>query len=55
VIVRDRSFGQIDPGSSAALSVPEVPVAGTFRFYALAVAAGVTVYFITRWLARRFP
>lgn len=53
--VRDRRLGQIDPATLSA-SLPEIdPPTGftAVQFFLLAVASGVTVWFITRALDRR--
>ncbi len=49
-----RGFGQLDPGTLTA-AVPEAPATGTMGlapYYFMAVAAGVTVWLITRWLGK---
>ncbi len=48
MISRDRSFGQA--GEAAALAPTS---SSPFTFYLLAVAAGMTVFFLSRWLSRR--
>jgi hypothetical protein len=48
-------YGQISPAVISA-SVPEAPAAGgfsPFQFFLLAVASGVTVWFLTRRLDRK--
>jgi hypothetical protein len=54
MFVREKTFGQIDAATSAAISTPE-PGAGLspVTYFLLAVSAGVTVFFITRWLGGR--
>ncbi len=49
-----RGYGQLDPGVLTA-AVPEAPATGTMKlgpYYLMAVAAGVTVWLITRWLGK---
>ena len=50
-----RRYSQLEPGALTA-SVPEIPIAGGFtltQYFFVAVAAGVTVWFITRFLNHR--
>ncbi len=50
-----RGYGQLDAATLTA-AVPEAPATGTMSlvpYYLMAVAAGVTVWFITRWLGKR--
>lgn len=44
-------FGQLEPGESAAGTI--VPTPSLSSFYLIAVAAGVTVYLITKLMDRR--
>jgi hypothetical protein len=54
MFVREKPFGQIDAATSAAISTPE-PGAGLspLMYFFLAVSAGVTVFFVTKWLGGR--
>ncbi len=49
-----RGYGQLDPAVLTA-AVPEAPATGGMSlapYYFMAVAAGVTVWLITRWLGK---
>ncbi len=49
-----RRFGQVDPAViTAAVPEPPVPAGSMTAYYLMAVAAGVTVWLITRWLSKR--
>jgi hypothetical protein len=50
MILRRNSFGQLEVAPTTAAG--SVPSPSPFTFYFVAVAAGVTVYLITRWLGR---
>lgn len=50
-----RGFGQLDAGVITA-TTPDAPASGAAAlvpYYFMAVAAGVTVWFLTRWLGKR--
>lgn len=52
MIVRRDRFGAIDPATLTA-AMPEPAASGQFslgQYFLVAVAAGVTVYLITRWI-----
>lgn len=48
MIVRRNAFGQLEPAPLTASDA--TPQASPATFYLIAVAAGVTVFLITRWL-----
>ena len=49
MIRRDSAFGQLDAASASA-SIPDGNGIGLMPFYLIAVASGITVFLITRWL-----
>ena len=49
MIRRDSTFGQLDVASSTA-TIPDGGGIGLMPFYLIAVASGITVFLITRWL-----
>lgn len=49
-IVRDR-FGQIEAAEAAAITPPVTP--SLLAYFVVAVAAGVTVFLITRQIGKR--
>jgi hypothetical protein len=48
-------YGQVDPGTSAAITAPEPPVPGftPIMYFGLAVAAGLTVWLVTKILDKK--
>lgn len=53
-LVRDRNFGQLDAGPSTAATALDGPDSPSLLpYYLMAVAAGVTVYLITKWIGGR--
>lgn len=52
MIVRFNRFGQIDPAESTAVVAAASGQPSPWTFYFIAVAAGVTVFIITRAMSR---
>lgn len=56
MLVLDRRFGDAAPEVTAATSAASAPLLGPASpatFYLVAVAAGLSTYFLTEWLKRR--
>ena len=51
-MIRRDGYGQLDAASGTA-SIPDGAGIGLGAFYLIAVASGITVFLITRWLERR--
>ena len=51
--VNDRDLGQIEAGLDIAAVAPPSGAFTPLRYFLLAVSAGVTVWFLTRFLDRR--